>query len=261
MIDILWMPILSLILGGSLVVWVGIVSRWRRGLPALPFRERNAVHLSAFLPPAAVAGWFLSRGLVAELLPITPEPSLANVQAASVANVLVILIAAGLLVRPRRYRLSDLGIRFRESAEEATIGAQGFLASVLPVVCVLIASYPLRNATNQHKFLQLLRTDASAEMIFWIGIAVNLLAPLSEELLFRVIVQGTLQTRYRPGWAIGLTAAAFAAVHGWPDVLPLYPLAIVLGYVYYRRNSFAAVVILHSLFNAANLLLSLLAPS
>jgi len=41
--------------------------------------------------------------------------------------------------------------------------------------------------------------------------------------------------------------------------LPLVPLALILGYVYYRRHSYLSVVLLHALFNGANLWLALIA--
>jgi membrane protease YdiL (CAAX protease family) len=37
----------------------------------------------------------------------------------------------------------------------------------------------------------------------------------------------------------------------------LVPLALVLGYVYYRSNSYLAAVIVHALFNALNVFISL----
>jgi membrane protease YdiL (CAAX protease family) len=50
----------------------------------------------------------------------------------------------------------------------------------------------------------------------------------------------------------------FAAVHRLPDAIPLLPLALVLGYVYQQRRSFLSIVLLHMLFNAANLILAVL---
>jgi len=50
----------------------------------------------------------------------------------------------------------------------------------------------------------------------------------------------------------------FAAVHRLPDAIPLLPLALVLGYVYQQRRCFLSVVLLHMLFNAANLILAVL---
>jgi membrane protease YdiL (CAAX protease family) len=41
-------------------------------------------------------------------------------------------------------------------------------------------------------------------------------------------------------------------------MLPLLPLALVLGYVYDRRHSYLAVVVLHALFNLTMLAAQLL---
>jgi membrane protease YdiL (CAAX protease family) len=53
----------------------------------------------------------------------------------------------------------------------------------------------------------------------------------------------------------------FSVVHGVPDCFPLFPLALILGFVYHRTRSFLAVVVLHALFNATNLTLSVLNKS
>jgi membrane protease YdiL (CAAX protease family) len=97
------------------------------------------------------------------------------------------------------------------------------------------------------------------ETVAWITIAVLVAAPLCEELLFRMILQGWLQDRVAPATAVIAVAFAFAAIHAnsWPDPLPLIPLSLILGYVYYRRRSYLANVVMHALFNGMNLLMAL----
>ena len=259
MSGITWLPLLFLVAltAASLVVWALAMARWEQGRPALPYRERNPVHLSAGVVIAAGAAWLLVRELFASVLGPAQGPSLVHVQASCAANLLTLLLVREVLLARHARELDDLGLRFREPAEEAAHGACGFLAGVLPVLVVVALTMSLRDPTTQHAFLRLLEKDATTATLMWIAVAVVGLAPLTEELLFRVILQGALQTRVSPPYAIVVTAIAFAAIHGLPDSLPLVPLALILGYVFYRRNSYLAVVILHALFNLSNLLLAL----
>ena len=88
-------------------------------------------------------------------------------------------------------------------------------------------------------------------------LAAIVLAPLVEELVFRVVLQTALIDWIGPGQAVCGVALLFAAIHGWPDMLPLIPLALILGTHYALRRSYVTVVLIHMLFNASNLLLAL----
>jgi membrane protease YdiL (CAAX protease family) len=80
-------------------------------------------------------------------------------------------------------------------------------------------------------------------------------------LLYRVVIQGWLESRITPRAAIIFVSILFAAIHsesGRPDALPILPLALILGYVYHRRHSLLAAFTLHATFNAANLALALM---
>jgi membrane protease YdiL (CAAX protease family) len=92
-----------------------------------------------------------------------------------------------------------------------------------------------------------------------VALAAVVLAPLAEELMFRVVIQGWLESREKPAAAITTTALLFSVIHGLPDAIGLFPLALILGYVYRRTHSYLAVVVLHGLFNAFNLSMVLLA--
>ena len=94
-----------------------------------------------------------------------------------------------------------------------------------------------------------------------VGAAVlaTILAPLTEELMYRVTLQEGLE-KFAPGNAsIWLTALLFAGVHsvnGRPDALPLFPLALILGYVYRQTHSYVAVFTLHALFNGLTVIMT-----
>jgi membrane protease YdiL (CAAX protease family) len=62
-------------------------------------------------------------------------------------------------------------------------------------------------------------------------VARRLLAPLGEELLFRGALFTWLRRRLSSGATVALTAAVFAAIHGFPVILPLAFSAWVSGSV------------------------------
>jgi len=90
--------------------------------------------------------------------------------------------------------------------------------------------------------------------------AAVVMAPLSEELFYRGLLQSLLR-RYvpNPWWAIGIASAVFATSHlglyrDWPALLIL---AVVLGYNYERTGRLIAPIALHGLFNATMIAITL----
>jgi membrane protease YdiL (CAAX protease family) len=157
-------------------------------------------------------------------------------------------------------RLQDYGFRLKGLKGQLAIGGLGFLASFLPVYLLLLATLPLRSTETLHPFLQFLKSQPGGLSIAWIALSVIVVAPLLEELIYRVILQSAFAHFLPAQAAIPITAVVFCLVHGWPDMIPLFPLALILGYVYYRYRSFFAVVATHALFNACMLGWAMLVP-
>jgi membrane protease YdiL (CAAX protease family) len=153
---------------------------------------------------------------------------------------------------------SAYGIDAYDWRAEMRYGCLAFLAAVPPVLCVLALVAPYRTPDTQHPFLKLVSGGPADRTLVEVAIAAVVTAPLVEELIFRVVFQGLLQSVLRPWLAILIPAAVFAGVHQGLDRLPLLPLAIVLGVLHYYRRSYVAVVTTHALFNAANLAIALL---
>jgi len=261
--DILLLGVLT---APGVAVWGVVVRRWRRGEAALqPMPKEHppwnpAVVISAVL----VIAWQLGTRFVAEWRMLTTDSvsktsaSLKSVQAGFLFNTLVVGFLVLLLSNMGQRRLTEHGLRLDRWRGDLRAGGLGFLASLPPVYLVVLVTLPLRREERTHGLLLLLKNEPAAESFLWVGLAVLVAAPLFEELLFRVILQGWLRSRMSAGPAIGISSVAFAAVHGFPDSLALVPLAVVLGYVFEQRRSYLAVVFLHALFNAAPLLLELL---
>lgn len=140
-------------------------------------------------------------------------------------------------------------------------GLRGFLLAVVPVALVLVTTQALRSKKTQHTLLKLLVESPNAQTIGSVFLSAVVLAPLAEELVFRVFLQSWLESFLRPIAAIVIVALGFSAVHGWPDMLPLFPLALVLGGLFYLTRSYVAIVVTHALFNLTNVVLAVLTAS
>jgi membrane protease YdiL (CAAX protease family) len=184
--------------------------------------------------------------------------TITDVQHGAALSVMEILIAITLLTGGFQASLESVGLRLSGLRRQVNEGTLAFLASFGPVFLVLLATYWLRTDENQHPYLKLLREDPSPVTFAWLVLTAVVITPVREELLFRVMLQDGLARRIGAAPAIGIVAVLFCYVHGFPDSLALFPLALILGYVYHQRQSAVAVIVAHALFNLANIAILLL---
>lgn len=244
----------------SLRVWAHVVLRWKQGLPTLKSVPRV---LSPWLPIASgaagvLAGMMLFFSLWAlfEDPQQTPQASLVDLQRSVADGSLQIIIALALLTGVGRVPLAECGITRENLGRQVQDGVSGYLASIVPVTLMLLLTYVLRTPENQHPYLKLLQEDR--EVAAWLLVTAVVVAPIKEELIFRVMLQDGLARRIGAPTAIVGTSIIFCLVHGFPDSLALFPLAMILGYVYDRRQSAVSVIIIHALFNLTNIVILLL---
>lgn len=84
------------------------------------------------------------------------------------------------------------------------------------------------------------------------------LAPLSEELMFRAGLYRYLRQRLGRMPALLLSSVCFGALHGnWAGFLPLAVLGMILAVVYEATGSIRVVIVAHSLFNLNTILVVL----
>jgi membrane protease YdiL (CAAX protease family) len=258
------------LMSASFMAWGVVLVRWRMGEPALPpapperrtwSRGLTFVAISIVMPLLVVALIAVGEAFLSGKDPAATAMTLKMVQTSCAINGLQILVLILLPALISGSRPGDFGAF--AAREDLSCGVLGFVASWLPVCLVnmAVSLFGWREPDGKHPFLQLLDQDSGLATIAWITVSVVILAPLAEELMFRVVLQGWLE-QHLPAWAaIGISATAFAAVHtspGRPDSIPLLPLALILGLVYNRRHSLPAVVLLHALFNGAMLALAVL---
>lgn len=262
------------LMGASGSAWAVILGRWLRQQPACPpapvERRTWSTGLTfvfgAVIVPLQVLALSQLAGQFLGIVKVSSRETftLQLVQLSCAINAVQVLVLVGLTLLISPLRRSDFGL-FTD-VPDVLCGVFGFLASWLPVLLVNMAVglAGWRAPEGKHPFFHLLDSQGSFTTVAWIVFSVVILAPLAEELIYRVILQGWLEQRLPPWAAIGISSALFAAVHaspGRPDALPLWPLAIVLGVVYYRRHSLPAVMLIHALFNGSMLALAILGGS
>ena len=256
-----------LILLASMSVWGGIIQRLRQGQPLLT-RHVPATRPRPYLSVAIALIWIFIQ-CATMLLPGSSTHSVDKFDEGVALGLLLynlciqVITACVLIVSLSRLGsqgLTRFGFDLRHAKESISVGIMGYFAAVVPVILANLAILPLRTEDNQHIFLQILNAQQSVPLVALMSASAVIMAPIEEELLYRVIFQGTLQ-RYLTPWAsIIISSAIFSAVHGFPDAIGLFPLALVLGYLYWRTGSYLTIVTTHAVFNGVTVLLTLLSP-
>ncbi len=251
------------VLVGSLAAWIGLLRSRQSEQPWLDGCDEPRATWTSFAEVTVLGLVFLMFGLM--LMPrLDPVPPVSSMPL-SVRRLALQLVSIGFLVpllpgilicsqRPP----AEFGLKLRPFLAQVRDGVIGFLLALLPMAPLMLITAPFRNHDSQNALLKLLADEPEPATVALICLTAVVFAPLFEEMMFRVVLQGWLTTIVKPGTAIPVTAVAFAAIHGVVDGIALLPLAGVLGYVFHRRHSYISVVVIHGLFNATMLALALL---
>ena len=132
---------------------------------------------------------------------------------------------------------------------------------------------------SEHPTFEALQQHIPLPQKFLLCAVAIVIAPITEEVFFRGIIQttliqfswgllipqimhagasGVMSQDYRPSplhrWgAIVLTSAAFAGLHQWDQAPVIFVLSIALGYVYERTGNLWAPIVLHLAFNSTEI--------
>jgi len=158
---------------------------------------------------------------------------------ASAAGFLAVLVVLGLWTRTageRSTTLEQLGVHARGWHKELLRGAVGYLGFLPVYFAALALTQALAKAlgipAEHHPLIMALQQDPS--LALWIGLSAAVLAPLSEELLFRGLVLSGMREVFggRFGPALVAQAFVFAAVHpSFSHLLPMVALGLLFGYL------------------------------
>ena len=256
------------ILCGSIYTWGQVLFRWLKGYEIL---EKTFASDRLPIPHLAVAlasGWVTLNIATQFLVVLSPDSTqtvfdpnrvLAGAQMQNILSLIVGLAIWGALTISVQDQsdLTLLGFRRNGELTQLVDGLRGFLAAIVPVYLVMLLTLPLRSEETTHPLLRLLDARGIGNEFVVVAVAAAVIAPLLEELVFRVILQSALVNSCGLRGGLIVTAIIFAGVHGFPDMVALFPLALLLGIVYHWRRSYLTVVVMHALFNGLNLMLVL----
>lgn len=229
-----------------------VLDRLRRGLPVIPQApirpvpwDGNDVALIvlAYLSCAMLAATSLRREHGLE----------ATLGAHAMVNISVALIAIGWL-SARGATLADLGLAPIDWRRHLGLALAGWAFVLAPLLATAAALNAI--VAYDHPVVSLLGGDRDFRVVMIVIVAAVVAAPFAEELFFRRILQGWLESRLPgDGWAsILLSAAVFALAHVGQGLafVPLFPLGVVLGFIARRTGSIIPCILLHALFNAVS---------
>lgn len=251
--------ILGIVLSGILAV--GSVAYYRHlarqaRTTSLPFARLG-------FPEALLAGvlilWFLTNLMASQGAEVTVTTQLL-VANAILAFFLVTGLVSFLIVRG----LSPLTLF---GLTRAGLGRS--LPAVLPALVVALPaiyfihalSFHFLGATPQPLLEFLARSGGTSDRLLLIFTAV-VVAPISEELIFRGFLYGVFRRYGGQIPALLLSAALFAAIHAHlPAAGGLFILALALTILYEATTSLWAPILMHALFNALTVMTTLLWPN
>ncbi len=230
--------------------------------PAPPSRARVAWGL----PDVAIA-W--GAGVVLSLFSVVFAPAAHAPRREMVPELIAALvlqsagIVAALAVISRQKGLGNLFADFGLVRPDRALGwlrtglwllagiGLSLVATVMLIPIVDLAHLGGKAPQDVSKTLE----QAHGVQVVLLGLAVGVLAPVVEELLFRGALLRALLRRTTPPWAVFVSATIFAAIHvvGDPGAGYVFPglllLGLVSGYTALRSGNLARSMLLHIGFN------------
>lgn len=122
----------------------------------------------------------------------------------------------------------------------------------------LYGTYVIPDIDSQQQTTELInavpKTPLNWALLF---LAIAILPGITEELVFRGLLQNSIAHYMKPAYAIALSSGVFAAVHFQPAAFPaLMSLGAAFGYIYHRTGSLRINILLHAFNNGLALILN-----
>lgn len=203
--------VLLALTAGSFFMWLWLLARRWRGETILAAEPHPPVAwtgldvllliLSIFVLQTLAAQVTLGLYGVESLEKLPGHGRAALLASTGIAMLLVVAFGVALFRQRDAQQAADFGVRLDPAtlARDARIAGGAFLAALLPVYAlqiVLTQWYP-----KEHPVLEMLREKPSDAMLAASVFSVVLVAPLAEEFVFRLALQGWLEKYWRRRYA------------------------------------------------------------
>ena len=267
--------IAGLIVAG-LSVWATIVRRLIRRESIISFEPRSRVPWTGFDVLLLVLALPMVDALVIVLtqtrLTLTSgEISFELLSAITAAHMMWSGLAIIYLEQRTGASADEIGFNLDHLANDARVGVLAFLAAFLAVYGTENLVVTFLPAT-EHPLAKLVREQFNPALMTLAAISAVFVAPLTEELVFRVILQGWLEKQIdllgehgRLAWEpvarwvpVLVSSAAFAAMHQGYERIPIFALGLFLGYLYHQTHRIFPSLFLHATFNGLTVLFLLI---
>lgn len=189
---------------------------------------------------------------------ITPAVLVFN----AVLNFCIIATICGFLVGRDRNPIRLFGLRWTDwKSGLPLVGIS--LAAIIPIILVVsyFAKLALGNADSTQDLLLFFKNSSSLTEKALLVFTAVVVAPVTEELVFRGYLHGVLRQIGGRWCGILVSSLIFAAIHGHiPSLAGLFVLAIAFALLYERTGSLWAPMLMHAGFNSINIIAALAWP-
>ncbi len=247
------------LLAASVLVYSRVVRRVLSGGGTVDVSRFGAVEFGFSVGLIALYGMMLSGAWTrSEEVEVTMDALLAGgvVQVSLCALLLVVLLWRG-------HRFTDALGTGSASYHRIAAWSALLLAAFYPLVDVAMRTQMAIQGTRpeQQPIVEFARgIHSPAEQMAMVLFAV-IIAPLTEEFIFRGFLYRSLKARLGLFTAALLTSLLFSVIHlHGPSFLPLAMFGFVLVMAYERTGSLLAPMLMHTVFNAASLVAMRVAP-
>ncbi|MGZ4906917.1 MAG: CPBP family intramembrane glutamic endopeptidase [Halobacteriota archaeon] len=171
----------------------------------------------------------------------------------NVSNIVSIVLIVAVVVAFYREPLSSLGLTTNKLPRALLFGVAGF---VVAFIAAAVVGFPVEQLFGADPTQQALsQTAVEPGLLPIVLISGAIIAPIAEEIVFRGYLYKAFRDRFKPGYAIILSAALFSLIHlEWRAALQLFVIGVVLAYVYEETGNLMAPITLHILNNAVSFL-------
>jgi len=228
-------------------------------VPQSPPRKRWSIFLGIVLYLAgqlSVSFWLprllIGAGVISAREAHEAAQSLINVLTfwlMDVANVVSVALILAAVLGFYREKLASLGFTSKKVPKALLYGVLGFVVAFVVTTAV---GYPIQQRFGTDPTQEALSQATEAPGLFPLVIVSGvIIAPISEEIVFRGYLYKAFRDHFKPSHAIVLSAVIFSVLHlELLATVQLFIVGILLAYVYEKTGNLMAPITLHVLNNA-----------
>ena len=203
--------------------------------------------------------WFVIIVLsLGKTINVTPELLVNN----AVFNFLIIVTILGFLIGRNRNPAILFGLRWRNWRKDLPLVAI-YLAAIIPVLLTvsMLVNLALGGSTSSQDLLLFFQNSKSLTEKLLLVFTAVVVAPVTEELVFRGYLHGVLRQIGGRWCGILVNSLIFAGIHGHiPSLAGLFIFAVALSLIYERTGSLWTNLLMHAGFNSFTLIVATVWP-